>query len=74
MARMRLGTTQNCVKACAKTLNEFACSRIGEERFRSLMYGFSVLMPAVRQNEELQLLRGKIAELEARLDRAGGPL
>lgn len=72
MARMRLGTTQNCVKACAKTLNEYASSRIGEERFRSLMYGFSVLLPAVRQNEELQILRGKIAELEARLDRAGG--
>ncbi|OQB94567.1 MAG: hypothetical protein BWX81_02426 [Spirochaetes bacterium ADurb.Bin110] len=72
MARMRLKGTANCVKSCARILNDYAGGKIGEERFRSLMYGFSILLPAVRQNEELQLLRNKIDELEARInDRMG---
>jgi hypothetical protein len=45
---------------------------VSEEKFRSLMYSFSVYLPSLRQSEELQLLRIKIADLEARMNRAGG--
>ncbi len=34
------------------------------------MYGFSVLLPAVRQSEEIEILKDKIAKIEARLEHA----
>ncbi len=70
MARMRLKTTQNCVKSCGKCLNDFSSGKLTESRFRSLMYGFSVLLPAVRQSEEIEILKDKIAKIEARLEHA----
>ena len=72
MKRMRLGNTNSAVRSCAKVINAYAEGEVSEEKFRSLMYSFSVYLPSLRQSEELQLLRIKIADLEARINRAGG--
>lgn len=70
---MRLGNTNSAVRSCAKVINAYAEGKVTEGKFRSLMYSFSVYLPSLRQSEELQLLRIKIADLEARMNRAGGP-